>query len=99
MGVLSDDKANHLAHCILTSLKGAKQARLQGEDSKTLRTIKRVLSAELAQEVAIDQMVRKRLASYAKPIVEGSQEWDVMYRKCAEEELRKHLRPSQGGTR
>ncbi len=92
MGLLSDDKSNHLSHVILTCLKSSKVATLQGDEIKALRTIKRVLAAELEQEAAIDQLVRKRLASYSRVIVEGSQEWDVMYRKCVEEELKKQLK-------
>ncbi len=92
MGLLSDDKSNHLSHVILKCLKSSKGATLHGDETKTLRAIKRVLAAELEQEAAIDQLVRKRLASYSRPIVEGSQEWDVMYRKCVEEELKKQIR-------
>ncbi len=98
MGILSDDKTNHLAHVILTNLKGSKHARIEGEDVKALRTIKRVLAAELEQEAAIDQAVRKRLSSYARPIREGTQEWEVMYRKAVEEELKKRI-GREGGAR
>lgn len=98
MSLLSDDKVSHLSHLILKSVKRSGMAALQGDEVKALKTIKRVLASELAQEAAIDQLVRKRLASYSRPIIEGSQEWDVMYRKCAEEELRKQIRhePKRG---
>ncbi|MFO0773952.1 MAG: DUF507 family protein [Nitrospiraceae bacterium] len=92
MGALSADKANHLAHQVLTYLKGAKTVRLKTDDVVVLRSIKKVLAAELEQEAAIDQAVRKRLSSYSRPILEGTQEWDVMYRKAAEEEIRKQIR-------
>ncbi len=92
MALLSDDKVTHLSHVILNALKGSAAAKFQGEETKALRTIKRVLAAELEQEAAIDQAVRKRLASYARPIVEGSQEWDVMYRKAVEEEWNRQTR-------
>ena len=45
--------------------------------------------AELAEEGQVDRIVRARLASYSRPVVEGSQEWDVLYRKAFEEESRK----------
>jgi len=32
------------------------------------------------------------LASYSRGIVEGSAEWDVLYRKAFEEETRKHAK-------
>jgi hypothetical protein len=50
--------------------------------------------SELAQEEDIDRTVRAKLASYSRPIAEGSQEWEVLYRKTIEEELRKRKKPS-----
>ncbi len=91
--LLSDEKVSHLAHVILTALKASPRARLKGDEVQTLREIKRVLAAELAQEDAVDRAVRARLASYSKRIVEGSQEWDVLYRKTFEEETRKRKQP------
>lgn len=88
--VLSDDKVTHLAHVILACLKKTAAAKLKGDETQTLREIKRVLASELAQEETVDRTVRARLASYSRPIAEGSQEWDVLYRKAMEEELRKH---------
>ena len=46
-------------------------------------------SAELAQEEGIDRKVRAKLSSYSRGIVEGSSEWEVLYRKTFQEELRK----------
>jgi hypothetical protein len=46
----------------------------------------------LAQEAEIDQKVKAKLASYSRGIVEGSAEWDVLYRKTFEEEVRKHAK-------
>ena len=89
--MLSDDKISHLSHVILASLKRSPGATLVGDESKVLRLIKRVLASELEQEAAIDRTVRQRLASYARPLVEGTQEWDVLYRKFSEEELRRRV--------
>jgi hypothetical protein len=35
-------------------------------------------------------VVRARLGSYARPVVEGTPEWDVLYRKFRDEEQRRH---------
>jgi hypothetical protein len=91
--LLSDDKVSHLAHVILTTLKKTTLARLTGDEGKALREIKRVLAEELAQEEGIDRIVRARLASYSRPILEGSAEWETLYRKGCEEELRKRRKP------
>lgn len=88
--LLSDDKVTHLSHVILATLKKTSAAKLKGDETQALREIKRVLASELVQEEAVERSVRARLASYSRPIAEGSQEWDVLYRKAMEEELRKH---------
>jgi hypothetical protein len=87
--LLSDDKVTHLSHVILTCLKHTTGVRLVGDEAGALREIKRVLASEIAQEADVDRLVRVRLASYSRPIVEGSSEWEVLYRKTYEEELRK----------
>jgi hypothetical protein len=89
VALLSDDKASHLSHVILRRLKQSNAIRLKGEEAQVLREIKRVLGAEFQEEEAIDRDVRTRLKSYSRPIAEGSPEWDVLYRKTYEEELRK----------
>lgn len=89
MSVLSDDKVSHLSHVILDSLKRNQSVRLKGDEALVLREIKRVLAAELAQEDDLERAIRARLASYSRPIPEGSPEWEVLYRKTFEEESRK----------
>lgn len=91
--LLSEDKTSHLSHLILGALKKNPQCRLNEDDGKVLREIKRVLAAELVLEAEIDRKVRARLASYSRKIVEGSSEWDVMYRKAVEEEQKKRAKP------
>jgi hypothetical protein len=87
--LLSDEKTSHLSHVILACLKDTPSARLKGDHELALREIKRVLASELVEEESTDRTVRQRLASYSRPPVEGSPEWDVMYRKLSDEELRK----------
>jgi hypothetical protein len=86
--VLSEDKVSHLSHVILKSLKNASLARVKDETG-TLKEIKKVLAAELAEVAQIDAAVRRKLASYSRPVLEGSSEWDVLYRKTYEEETRR----------
>ena len=91
--MISEDKASHLSHLVLGALKKSSQCRLTEDDGKVLREIKRVVAGELALEAGIDKKVRAKLASYSRQIVEGSPEWDVMYRKTSEEEQKKRAKP------
>ncbi len=87
--MLSEDKTSHLSHVILQSLKKSPLVTVRGDEGRVLKEIKRVLAMELAQETEIDRKVKAKLASYSRGIVEGSSEWDVLYRKTFEEEMRK----------
>jgi hypothetical protein len=87
--VLSEEKLSHLSHLILNHLKNPANASLKVEDVMVLREIKRVLTTELKVEEEVDTAVRRRLASYSKPMAEGSAEWETLYRKAFEEEMRK----------
>lgn len=87
--LLSDEKQMHLSHVILGSFTKMAQASLVGDQTQALREIKKVIAEHMEVEAELDQHVRRRLASYSRPLPEGSQEWDVLYRKTYEEESRK----------
>jgi uncharacterized protein len=87
--VLSDEKISHLSHLILNHLKAPGHARLKVEEAVVLREIKRLLAGELKAEEEADVSVRRRLASYSKPLAEGTTEWETLYRKAFQEEMRK----------
>lgn len=60
------------------------------EDRDTIRQeIVQILTATLREEEKADAEVRKRITSQKKEILEGSEEWDVLYRKYYTEELRR----------
>ena len=60
------------------------------EDRDTIRQeIVQILTATLREEEKADAEVRKRITSQKKEILEGSEEWDVLYRKYYIEELRR----------
>jgi len=52
----------------------------------------RALTDESKLEESVDTEVRKTLASYARPMPEGSHEWEVLYEKTREEVFRKRFR-------
>jgi hypothetical protein len=87
--MLSDEKQTHLAHVILSSLQGFSQVKVIGDPTQALREVKRILTEHMKVEEELVQKVRSRLQSYTRPIPEGSQEWDVLFQKTYEEELRK----------
>jgi hypothetical protein len=88
----SRDRIFYLASLISSSLSGAADiALLKSPDDVKVEVI-RALSDELKVEESIDAEVRKILGSYSRPLVEGSPEWDVLYRKTREEVSRRRFR-------
>lgn len=87
--LLSEDKQTHLAHLILQAVQRTPEGVLCGDVAQALKEIKRVLADTVSVEARIDQQVRARLASYSRRIPEGSAEWDVLYEKTYQEEMRK----------
>ena len=87
--LLSDDKQTHLAHSILQFFQNHRDTTLKSESIVVLKEIKKVLNEQVKIEQEVTQLVRAKLESYSRHIPEGSQEWDVLYRKTYNEELRK----------
>ncbi len=88
--MLSEDKVSHLSHVLLKNLLAQKLLELNEEEGAIRREIKRTITSELRIGEEIDQVVRKKLQSFSKKVIEGSPEWEVMYRKFfREEEIKK----------
>lgn len=88
---LSRSKINYLSQLIVKALQRAGNVTfLKAENDVRLQIVK-TLTAELQIEEAVDIEVRRKLASYSRKIVEGNREWDVMYQKLYEEEMKKRL--------
>ncbi len=60
------------------------------EDPNTIRMeARRILEELLAAEEKIDQAARQKIESQRRTITEGTQEWDILYRKYYNEEVKK----------
>lgn len=84
--MLSDDKITHMTYVLLKGLMDKNLIILKEDDSLLRREIKRTIINELKFGEELDGVVRQKLQSLSKKPVEGSPEWDVMYKKYFEEE-------------
>jgi hypothetical protein len=85
---LSRDKINILSHCVSDTLAEIDDVTFK-EDRNTIRLAAlEILNKWLKKEEGMDQIARKKIESQTRPIPEGSEEWDILYRKYYEEELR-----------
>jgi hypothetical protein len=88
---LSRPKINHLSHLIVKTLQQAGSVTFLKPENDVRLQIVKTLTDELKIEDVIDLEVRRKLASYSRKIVEGSREWDVMYQKFYEQEMKNRL--------
>jgi len=86
---LSRDKVNKLAHTIADALADLEQVDFV-EDRNTIRVeARRILEELFAEEARLDQAARQKIESQRRTIIEGTQEWDILYRKYYNEEVKK----------
>ena len=86
---LSRDKMNKLAHTVADALAELDPVDFL-EDRNTIRMeTRRILEELLKEEEKIDNTARQKIESQRRTILEGTQEWDILYRKYYNEEVKK----------
>ena len=86
---LTREKSIRLSHVITDLLVASDDVEFV-EDRDTIRqkTVQ-ILQDLLKEEEAVDAEIRKKISSQKKEVLEGSEEWDVLYRKYHAEEMRR----------
>ena len=83
------DKINVLARSVAEALATLDAVDFI-EDKNTIRQeVRKILEELFAQERKIDIAARQKIESQRRTILEGSQEWDILYRKYYNEEVKK----------
>ncbi len=86
---ISREKINKLAHAVSDTLATMEDVEFL-EDRNAIRLeVRRLLENLMAQEARIDAAARQKIESQRRTILEGSQEWDILYRKYYNEEVKK----------
>ncbi|HEX9019855.1 MAG TPA: DUF507 family protein [Nitrospirota bacterium] len=86
---LSEDRIYHLSHLILDALVQDRHVDALQPEERLLREIKRTMTEELRFEDEADAAARRTIQSLSRRVPEGSPEWDVLYRKYRDEEMRR----------
>jgi uncharacterized protein len=89
---LSREKVLLLSHLILDYINEDDGIEYFVETQELRQEILRLIEGEMKADEAIDALVRRKIETQKRTIVEGSDEWDVLYRKYYEEEVARHRR-------
>jgi len=84
--MLSDDKITHISNLVLKGLLEKNLIKLKEDDGVVRKEIRRSIVEELKVAEEIDTIVRKKLQGTSKKVVEGSPEWEILYKKLFREE-------------
>lgn len=87
-GRFSADKVIHMAHLVADRLFDDDLMDFRDEDEGA-KVLKKIFHEYFERENAVIEKVRKKIQSQSNAPFEGSREWDVLYRKYLEEEIRK----------
>ena len=86
---ISRDKINKVAHVVSDALAELNEVEFL-EDRNSIRLeVRRIMEELLNQEAKIDAAARQKIETQKRTILEGSQEWDILYRKYYNEEVKK----------
>ena len=86
---LTREKVVRISHQIIDLLVQSNEVEFV-EDRDTIRQhMVQTMTNVLKEEERVEQEVRRRITSQKKEILEGSEEWDVLFRKYYSEELRR----------
>lgn len=86
--IISEDRQTHLAHRLTDAIWEDDMVDYTDEDL-ALRIAKKAIAEFVKEDMDVDQKAREKVASLKRGVVEGSPEWDILYKKYYEEERSK----------
>ena len=89
---LSREKVIRLSHLVFNEFNNDEEIEFYADPSEIRNEIFQLISDEMKTDEAIDALVRRKIETQKRTIVEGSDEWEVLYRKYYEEESARHRR-------
>jgi hypothetical protein len=87
---LSREKVIKLSHLVFNQFNNDEEIEFYADPQEIRQEIFKIISDEMKADEAIDALVRRKIETQKRTIVEGSDEWDVLYRKYYEEESARH---------
>jgi len=86
---ITREKIVRISHQLTDVLVASDEVEFVDDRDTIRQKIVLILTNTLREEEKVDMEVRKRITSQKKEILEGSEEWDVLYRKYYVDELRR----------
>ena len=86
---LSHERCVHLSHLFINALEDEESVEFLRDPNDVRLKMLQILEAELLKEDELEEAIRRKIASQKRDVPEGSPEWDILFRKYYEEEMKK----------
>jgi hypothetical protein len=86
---LSHERCVHLSHQVINHLEDDDQVEFLRDPNDIRLKILQVLEGEMARQDELEEGIRRRIATQRRDIPEGSAEWEILFRKYYEDEMKK----------
>ena len=86
---LSHERCVHLSHLVVNLIEDDDAVEILEDPNDIRLKILQILEGEMARQEELEEGIRKKIATQRRDIPEGSAEWEVLFRKYYEEELKK----------
>ena len=86
---LSREKIIQLSHKIVEAIEELDEIEIFDEPNAIRQEIVKILNDLMHEEEKVDAAVRQKITSQKRSIPEGSGEWEILYRKYYNDEMRR----------
>ncbi len=86
---LSHERCVHLSHLFVNALEDDDSVDFLSDPNDVRLRVLQTLEAEMVREEELEESIRRKIAHQKRDIPEGSAEWDLLFRKYYEEEMKK----------
>ena len=86
---MSHEKIIQVSHRIMGAIEALDEVEIFEEPNTIRQEIVKIVTDMMHEEEKIDEAIKARIASQKRTIPEGSGEWEILYRKYYNDELRK----------
>jgi hypothetical protein len=86
---LSHERCVHLSHQVINLFEDDDRVEFLSDLNEIRQKILQILEAEMARQDELEETIRKRITTQRRDIPEGSAEYEVLFRKYYEDEMKK----------
>ncbi len=86
---LSRDKINDISHKLVVAIRKSREARLKRDINDVRLEVVREITDLLQVEDKADRAARLKIRTQKREIAEGTEEWDLLYRRYYAEDMKR----------